>query len=69
MNLEAARLNLGLTRIAAAKKVGVSERVLRYAESGGRPGPANAKKIADFYGVRVTDIFPLDEPEPDGVAA
>lgn len=61
MNLEAERLNMGLTAKAAAKRIGIADHVLRYAETGGRPRPATAKKIADFYGVRVTDLWPVEE--------
>lgn len=62
MNIEAERLNLGLTAKDAAKKIGIPDHVLRYAETTGQPRPATAKKIADFYGVKVTDIWPVGEP-------
>lgn len=65
MNLEAERLNRGLTAKDAAKKIGIPDHVLRYAERGGRPVPATAKLIADFYRVQVTDIWPVQEPAKD----
>lgn len=66
MNLAAARFNRGLSLRAAAEEIGVSEDVLMRAEGGTRPFPANAKRIADFYNVQPTDIWPV---EPDEVAA
>ena len=55
------RLNRGLSIRQAATQIGVSPRNIREAESGGpMPHPANAKKIADFFGVTVTEIWPLD---------
>lgn len=68
MNLEAARLNMGLTARDAAKQIGVPDHVLRYAETGGRPRPAAAKRIADFYGVKVTDIWPVGDEAPKAAA-
>ena len=72
MNLEAARLNLGLSAKAAAEQIGIPDHVLRYAETGGQPRPATAKKIADFHGVRVTDIWPpaslIDQADDEAAA-
>lgn len=61
-DLKAARLNKGLSLRAAAIRVGVDMHALWRAERGGSPSPATAKVIADFYGVQVTDIWPLEEP-------
>jgi lambda repressor-like predicted transcriptional regulator len=66
MNLVAERLNRGLSVSAFAHEAGVPEHVVRHAEKGGVPQPANAFKIASFLGVRVTDIWPT---ERDGAAA
>lgn len=62
MNLEAERLNMGLSPEEIAEKMGVHSRTLRRAEQGHRPHPRHMKKIADFYGVKVTDIWPVDDP-------
>jgi lambda repressor-like predicted transcriptional regulator len=67
MNLRVERLNSGKTIRARAEEIGVKSHVLRYAEQGGCPRPEQAKRIADFYGVKVTDLWPIDAP--DGVAA
>lgn len=57
------RLNRGLTVPVAAKEMGLSVTTLSRAENTGiRPHPGNAKKIADFYGFQVTDLWPLEVP-------
>jgi transcriptional regulator with XRE-family HTH domain len=61
INLAEERLNRGLSVRAAAKHIGVGAGVLAGAEEGTMPRPAAALKIADFYGYKVTDIWPLDE--------
>jgi transcriptional regulator with XRE-family HTH domain len=64
MNLRAERLNRGLSLRDAATKIRVPEATLLRAETGLGVRPVNAKAIADFYGVKVTDIWPVDEPVP-----
>jgi lambda repressor-like predicted transcriptional regulator len=59
-NLEVDRLNRGLSLRAAAKAAGVSPSVLVRAEEGTMPRPESAKAIADLYGYKVTDIWPVD---------
>lgn len=60
--LRTERLDRGLSVRAAARLIGVSHRIVLEAESGARvPHPHNAKKIADFYGLRVRDIWPVKE--------
>lgn len=62
MNLKAERLNRGLTVAEAADRIGVERHVLRDAENLGTvPRPGSAKLIADFYGFRVTDQWPVDD--------
>lgn len=62
INLRAERLNKGLSAEAAAREMGVTAATLLNAEIRAfTPRPASAKKIADFYGYKVTDIWPLDE--------
>lgn len=62
VNLRAERLNRGLSSQEAADEMGIEKHVLLGAESGlSTPRPANAKAIADFYGYKVTDIWPLEE--------
>lgn len=62
MNLAAERLNRGLSVAAAAAEIGVHRRTLAALERGETVNPANAKKVADYFGVLVTDLMPL-EPE------
>lgn len=62
ISLKAERLNRGLSAEDAAAQMGVEKATLLNAESGATtPRPANAKAIADFYGYKVTDIWPLDK--------
>jgi transcriptional regulator with XRE-family HTH domain len=57
-NLIAMRFNAGKSQRGLAREVGVSVEVIKYAERGGRPRPQNMKAIADYFGVRVTDLWP-----------
>lgn len=56
-----ARLNLGLSQRAAAEAIGVNRGVLERAEAGRPVHPSNAKLIADFYEIAVTDFRPVSE--------
>jgi DNA-binding XRE family transcriptional regulator len=67
-NLSRERLNRGLSIRGAAKDIGVAEQSIRRLEDGLGVHPATAKKVADFFGVKVTDLMPL-EPDPEKVAA
>jgi DNA-binding XRE family transcriptional regulator len=69
MNLAEERLNRGLSIPALAREVDVAEHVIRHAEKGGIPNPANALKIATFLGCRVTDIWPATVHHSNGAAA
>ena len=60
VHLIGARRNAGLSQRAAAEAIGVSRDVLLRAESGEGIRPRHAKLIADFYGVLVTDIWPVE---------
>lgn len=59
-DLHAHRLNRGMTQRDLAAECGVSLTVIQRLENGGQATPANAKRVADFFGVRVTDLMPLD---------
>jgi transcriptional regulator with XRE-family HTH domain len=67
MNLRAERIDRGLSLAEAGELMGVDRRTLNKAEEGVMPQPAKAKRIADFFGVRVTDIWPVEDS--DTVAA
>lgn len=68
MNLRGERLNRGLSTRDAAEKIRVSRAVLTRAEDGLGVRPSHAKKIADFYGFQVTDIWPIDGPVHEAAA-
>jgi transcriptional regulator with XRE-family HTH domain len=58
--LRSERLNRGLTLKQAAARMGISWKTLQRAEAGrSAPFPATALKIAGFYGLRVTDVWPV----------
>lgn len=64
INLTAERLNRGLSLNGAAVLIGVNRKALKALEDGESCRPENAKRIADFYGCKVTDLLPLpDEPK------
>lgn len=65
VNLQELRVNRGLSIPRAAEKIGVSKNTLAAAESGDRqPIASSAFKIASFYGLKVTDVWPLETAEP-----
>lgn len=54
-------VNRGLTRRAFARELGIAEHSLRRYEAGLGIRPATAKKIADKYGLKVTDLLPIED--------
>lgn len=64
-DLRSARLNAGLSQRKLAAVVGVSRMTVQNLEAGRGAHPVNAKKIADHFGVEVTDLL----PEPTEAAA
>jgi hypothetical protein len=61
LNLRAERLDRGLNLKQAGILTGVNWWVLRDAEQGRIPQPANRRRIAEFYGVKPSDIWPIAE--------
>jgi transcriptional regulator with XRE-family HTH domain len=61
VNLRAERLNRGLSTREAAEAIGVSQAVLLRGERGEGLRPRHAKRVADFYELKVTDVWPLPE--------
>lgn len=61
IDLKAERLNRGLSLNALSAEVGLPKSTLARIEGGIPPRPETAKKIADFYGVKVTDIWPTEK--------
>ena len=61
IDLKAERLNRGLSLDALSEQTGVPKSTLARAENGGpQPSARNAFAIAEFYGYKVTDIWPLE---------
>jgi plasmid maintenance system antidote protein VapI len=59
-DIKAGYLNAGYSRRAFAEHVDVPEQSLRRLEGGNGISPAYAKRIADFFGVQVTDLMPIE---------
>lgn len=60
-NLTALRLNRGLSLTQAASDIGIARRTLERAELGIGIHPASAKKVADYYGLTVMQIWPVKD--------
>lgn len=69
IDLVETRVNRGLSLREAAREMGIDFKTLQRAERGESiPQARNAFAIADFYGYKVTEVWPL-EPTGDEVAA
>lgn len=64
LDIERARLDRGMTATDVAREAGVSPFVISRLENGKRVAPANAKRIADFFNVKVTDLAPFAPTNP-----
>lgn len=59
-NLTEARLNSGHSIRSLGEELGIGYQSIRRLEAGEPVRPAAAKKVADFFGVKVTDLMPLE---------
>jgi len=59
-DVRAAYLNEGMSRREFARLLDMSSDVIRRLEEGRGITPSNAKKIADHFGLKVTDLMPLE---------
>jgi transcriptional regulator with XRE-family HTH domain len=59
-NLREARINAGLTQRDLAEKAKVGLPTIQRLEDGLGARPGNAKRVADYFHVQVTDLMPLD---------
>lgn len=60
-SLREARLNRGLSARQVALEIGIAQETFRRLEDGEPVHPSSAKKVADYFGVRVTDLMPAQE--------
>lgn len=58
--LRQARINAGYGIRGLARHLDVHEQTIRRLEEGLPVRPENAKPVADFFGVQVTDLIPLE---------
>jgi transcriptional regulator with XRE-family HTH domain len=69
LDMRKERINRGYSLRALSRELGVPEQTIRRAEQGQTPSVANARKLAEFYGVKVTDIWPVDSWDRTEAAA
>lgn len=60
IDLKAERLNRGLSLDALSAEIGVPKSTLARMETGVAPRPEVRLKVADLYGYKVTEVWPLD---------
>jgi transcriptional regulator with XRE-family HTH domain len=63
--LQELRRDRGLTQKEVAEALGVSVQVIKWAEGrhvdgGGYPRPENMRRLAQFYGLEILDIWPIE---------
>lgn len=54
------RINRGFNQRDLAAECDVSLTTIQRLEAGGAVFPRNAKKVADYFGVQVTDLMPIE---------
>lgn len=59
-DLERARINKGHSIKGLARQVQVHEQTIRRIENGLPVRPESAKPVADYFGVKVTDLIPIE---------
>lgn len=59
-DIRSARVNEGHSLRSLAREVGIAAATLERLEDGTQVHPAVAKKVADHFGVRVTDLMPVE---------
>jgi plasmid maintenance system antidote protein VapI len=61
IDLTTERLNRGHSIRSLADHLGIHQHAIRRLEAGEGVHPATAKKIADYYGCKVTDLLPATD--------
>lgn len=59
--LKELRFNAGLSAEKLGVETGVSGHTIRRLEAGATPTPAIAKRLADHFGLKPSDIWPVEE--------
>ena len=67
-DLRSARINEGHSVRSLASDIGIAYNTLLRLERGGAVHPATAKKVADHFGIRVTDLMPSECDTPKEAA-
>lgn len=61
LTLAQLRFDAGLTPEELGEEVGVAGRTIRRIEDGHRPGPAVAKKLADRFQIKPSDLWTIEK--------
>jgi transcriptional regulator with XRE-family HTH domain len=61
LSLAELRFNKGLTPEELGEECEVSGRTIRRLEDGGKPTASTAKKLADYFELRPSELWPLDD--------
>lgn len=66
LKLRMMRIDRGLSREALAQKAGISSPTVKRLEEGELPSPAIAFKVAGFFDLRPTELWPelIEDREP-----
>lgn len=59
LNFERERLNRGLSQSKIAKEIGISKSAWGRLENGESVGPRNALKVAEYFDLTVTELWPI----------
>jgi transcriptional regulator with XRE-family HTH domain len=61
LNFERERLDRGFSQTKIAKEIGISKSAWGRLENGESISPANALKVATYFGLSVTQLWPIDD--------
>jgi transcriptional regulator with XRE-family HTH domain len=63
LSLAERRFNAGMTPEELSERTKVSSRTIRRLENGSQPNVATAKKLADYFEVQPSELFPRTDAE------
>lgn len=59
-DLRRERMDRGHSQRSLARELQVGDQAIRRLEDGEAVHPATAKKVADYFGIKVTDLMPVE---------
>jgi transcriptional regulator with XRE-family HTH domain len=63
LNFERERLDRGFSQAKIAEEVGISKSAWGRLENGESISPGNALKVATYFDLSVTELWPIDDTE------